>query len=302
LGPGEYSHVIFKHDCNVSTRIQSDQDGESLKIENLIFDRANIQTGCYLNFENVRFQNIQFDASQNNGSIGFLNCIVISHFEVLRSSLGKCSFTNMDIYPGSHFDLLDSNINDVSFNSFRWRNFKLNEEYNDSKYSTRLNFLISVRESYRQLKANYLKSGNKIEALEFQRAELETHLKVLSFERFDSLKSFGNYLIVGSNKLFSDFGQNIWKPLLFLASFHLLWFAILLLLKFNVYPTFSNIDWSITWQAFDAYFSTLLPTHSGELVIAENKKIIWGWVDLFMRISSGYFIFYFVYSSRKYHQ
>jgi hypothetical protein len=131
---------------------------------------------------------------------------------------------------------------------------------------------------------------------------MRIHFEILKLKRYNSLRDLGNYLIVATHKWSSDFGQNIWRPLFFLFSFHLLWHNLLLIAQFDVYPNLVQVDWQITKDAFNSYFKTLLPTHGADLTIDGLRKDIGGWTDFMMRVSSGYFMFYFVFSSRKYHQ
>src|SRR5438132_13165185 len=80
---------------------------------------------------------------------------------------------------------------------------------------------------------------NKIDALYFQKQELNSFWRIVKLElKEDKWDNIGNAAILGSNKLFSDFGQNIWRPLWWLFGVHLVLFNILMIRKFDIYPFF----------------------------------------------------------------
>jgi len=304
LNVGTYKKVLFYHDCDFNFSATPITD--ELTIDNLTFHGAKPRKDRTLKIESAKVKELVFDALHNDAVIQFLNCEISNQLTIYRSNLGKFQFTNVELDESCRIDLLDSNISDVHFNSFKWnRRYKLFETfdpYNQVRYETQNNFLHSLRESYRQLKANYLKNGNKIEALEFQRGELDVHLKILHKKRF-SFRNIGNYLIVATNKWFSDFGQNIWKPLFFLFGFHLLIFNFIVYQNPDIdFDIGWPIDWNETQKASSLYFQTLLPTHSTEIRFDNRSISIGGFLDFIARICSGYFIFYFISASRKYHQ
>jgi hypothetical protein len=175
---------------------------------------------------------------------------------------------------------------------------KFDESYPTSGQFPNINeFYKCLRETYRQLKSTYVAQGKKIESLEFQKRELIMHYKILNEIKWKSSANFGNYLIIGSNKLASDFGQNIWKPLIGLFFVHFILFNCFLPANDIGYIS-SDFDWKFTKDMISQYFFTLLPTHPFLL----DGKNIGGFWDVLMRIFSGYFIFYFITASRKYHQ
>jgi hypothetical protein len=276
----------------------------------LIFQGAKPKKDRTLKVEKAKIKELSFEGLQNDALILFLNCEVSNVLRFYQSNLGKFQFSNVKVDESCRIDLLDSGIIDVHFNSFRWNKsyklFEIFDPYILVRYDTPNSFLHSLRESYRQLKANYLKNGNKIEALEFQRREMEIYLKILSQKRFHSWRNLGNYLIVKTNKWFSDFGQNIWKPLIFLLLSHLI-FANLIFHDFQLgfNPTFvlNELDYSSTFKAINLYFQTLLPIHGTAVKDMFGKEIsIGGLWDFLDRILASYFIFYFVSATRKYHQ
>lgn len=238
-----------------------------------------------------------------------LNSVSISkRLQIERVSISEGLFSNLDLEKAEiHF--LNSTLTGSQITNVRWpKGYEFYEYLTDRNLKTikeKLDILWALKESYRQLKVLSLSQYNKIDALYFQKQELKifwliTKLKVRHESFFQNI---GNWFILGTNKLFSDFGQNIWRPLFFLLISHLIWFALLLAFRFEIYPTLKNTDLEITRAAINAFFVTILPTHSFNVSIGSYKDVyIGGFIDFLMRIFSSYFIFYFVYSSRKFHQ
>ncbi len=308
LNDGSYETIRFYHDCNFN--FSASHISEQLTIDKFVFQGAKPKKDRTLKVEKAKIKELSFEGLQNDALILFLNCEVSNVLRFYQSNLGKFQFSNVKVDESCRIDLLDSSIIDVHFNSFRWnKSYKLFEVFDPYilvRYNTQFSFLHSLRESYRQLKANYLKNGNKIEALEFQRREMEMYLKILSQKRFHSWRNLGNYLIVATNKWFSDFGQNIWKPVIFLLLSHLI-FANLIFHDFQIgfTPTYllNDLDYSTTLKGINLYFQTLLPIHGTSVKDMFGKEIsIGGLWDFLDRIFASYFIFYFVSATRKYHQ
>jgi hypothetical protein len=221
---------------------------------------------------------------------------VSENFTIMDSTLIKCRFHKVKLRD-CKIHLFDTFLQDCDLVNVKWPERHLINEAVDS-YSQ----YESIREVYRQLKKVSLSQNDKIGALEFQTNEMRMHYSHLYTKPNKTLRDYGNFLIVGTHKWASDFGQNIWKPILFLFAFHLLFFALLSVLELQIYPSVFRIDWSLTYEMFNAYFITILPTHSPTLLIQGGEQNIGGWLDFIIRVSSGYFLFYFIYSSRKYHQ
>lgn len=308
ISEGSFKEITLYHQCDFNFRSSVFGD-ERLPIGKLTFASSKVPKERVFTFEDTTIGELSASLVHNEGLIHLLNARITERLELFRSNLGKFQFTNVEITPDSDVQVLDCNITDVLYNGFRWnKNYQMIEVFDawaTVRYNSPLSFLYSLRESYRQLKANYQKAGNKIEALEFQKREMNIHHRILSGEKFRSWRNFGNYLIVATNKWFSDFGQNIWKPVVWLLLAHGVIFTIMLFnfdLGIHLATSGSAIDWPITGKAVNLFFHTLLPTHSAMVINADGKEIsIAGFLDFFSRICSGYFIYYFISASRKYH-
>jgi hypothetical protein len=323
LEGGTYGTISLLGDCdfNLETFPVSEGDNKDAvqrsTVKALIIRDSIVKADRSVQFKSMDFNLVKFENLQNDGTIILSNSEITQRLQILESDLQQTRFNNISLTPQCDFDLLDSDISDVTFNNFKWnKHFQLSEKYSNEKYDREDGYLLTLRESYRQLKSNHLKNNNKIIALEFQKHELRIHLQIVqksvasawkrSGEPF--LNPLGNYFVLWTHKAASDFGMNVWKPLLFLFLFHFVFFNTLLVYtpELNLTP-FENISWQATQDAWGKYFYTLLPIHTFNLPRFESsieaKPIfIAGFWDFLMRLSSGYFIFYFLTASRKYHQ
>jgi hypothetical protein len=65
--------------------------------------------------------------------------------------------------------------------------------------------------------------------------------------------------------------------------------------------SFVNYDWSSTIKVFGYFLNFLSPAHSSTINDFYGKELsLFGTADFFMRISSAYFIFYFLRATRKF--
>jgi hypothetical protein len=328
-----FSDVIFSDVVDLSLHLTNVQIGKVLAGGECTFSRIDLNENFDCNFEVVErlsigaiclfrtvvpdgkslvFRSTTFDQLTcrnviNAGRIEFINSEVVKSLFFLESDLGKMMFTNTTLQRQCDVRILKCRIDAVEFNTFRWnRDYRLNENYDEAMveiFRSENDFLYCLRETYRQLKNNYQKNGNKIESLEFQRGEMNAHFRLLRVNRNDN---FWNYLIVGTNRWFSDFGQNIWKPIIFLFVIHLFLFNILLWtsdIGIELRLSNTNITPQSIWKGVNLYFQTLLPTHFATVKPFHKGAdvSIGGAIDFLMRISSAYFIYYFVSASRKYH-
>ncbi len=309
LSSGHYSTLDFANFITVTLDISYEGN---VKIDKLLLNDLLIDTNSRLSFNKTTIDHIEGEALDNKGTIRITNSRITSSLKLVDSTLGKLFFYNVYLAKECAVNFIETDITDTVFSNFQWnKDYKILESKAEGRYEDDYSFLTSIRESYRQLKANQIKNNNKITSLEFQRHELDIHYQILKLElnersntRSAYLKNLGNYLIMWTHKKVSDFGQNIWKPLVLLGIFHLILFNILLLTKSEIgFVYFQNVSSSSIWDAVDLYFYTMIPTHGFTIndYVKGDPVFIAGTVDFLMRIFSGYFIFYFVAASRKYH-
>ena len=173
-----------------------------------------------------------------------------------------------------------------------------------SKYGDDNDLMISrfleLMEINRRFKQYFKNRDSPIDAAIFQRNELQAYLRYL-LHKWDhlSFSQFFDLTLLGTNRIFSNFGQSFVLPLLWLLSIH---FYLFYLLNQNYQLGYDLcFDWdsgcSFSKEAFGYYLHLINPVHklvdvNGESVIAVE--------DFIMRISSGYFIFYFLKATRKF--
>ncbi|WP_258098507.1 hypothetical protein [Marinoscillum pacificum] len=175
---------------------------------------------------------------------------------------------------------------------------KLSEDIADNRTVT--NKYLELMEINRRFKQYFKMKDSPIDAAIFQRNELQAYLRYLlhKWNRL-SFSQFFDLTLLGTNRIFSNFGQSFILPLLWLLSIH---FYLFYLLNQNYQLGYDLcFDWdsgcSFSKEAFGYYLHLINPVHklvdvNGESVIAVE--------DFIMRISSGYFIFYFLKATRKF--
>jgi hypothetical protein len=276
----------------------------------LIFKNLTLSEESKLHLTRFNFHVVELINFENKGSFEINNFAIHYHFLIKKCNLGNSVLNDFEIIT-QKFWILDSNIEGLKFLNFRWRNNYLLEEDTNLEGLNEYNFNFSLRESYRQLKTNYITNGNRIESLEFQKHELRVHYEVTKLSMIESIINsrrvwfnIGNFLILRTHKHVSDFSQNVWKPLLLIFFFHFLFYNLLIYSHDLGYFWTSTPDLSSSVDAVGNYFTTLLPTHRAELRHhVTNKTVdISGTTDFFMRVTTGYFLFYFITASIKYHQ
>jgi len=245
------------------------------------------------------------------GAPSSLNSVKITQNLYLENSiLEEAKFHDVNLNKTTiHF--LNSSLSGTELINVQWpRKHSFHEYKNklkDRKAENKLEVLYPLKESYRQLKVLSLDQHNKIDALEFQKHELKIYWKIVNINTWHSFKlsNLGNWLILGTNHLFSDFGQSLSRPVLWLLAVHsfLIWRLLAthnLGVQLEIDPKFW--DYNSTMTGIDLFLNLLSPVHDvkvkNDFMKAEHS--IFGTIDFFMRIASGYFLYYFIRATRKF--
>lgn len=164
------------------------------------------------------------------------------------------------------------------------------ENGENGEYSLKLDDYIKQLEAYRLLKVASQNNKNEVDALDFYRLEMRT---LWTIRRIKSgRKTLSDNILIGAARLFSDFGQNWWLPLLWLFGFHLLFIAFL----FQGHSEIIIAPFQ-TVKFLGQYFDLLNPVHKQpDWVNTSAGKL----TDFVIRICSGYFTYHFVKASRKF--
>lgn len=268
-------------------------------------------------------------------SLSLANCSIEKQLFMDNAQLSsEIEFRNLTFLRTAEFCLKASEITDAKFNTINWiRDYRLSEswlikkpgffnrmtleffhfvktrkkhngnaENRSGEYITNklIQDYLSLKESYRQLKVIAQKAANKYDSLNFQAQEQRIQKEIVYLK-----KEYWDFVLLWTNHRFNNFGLSYWRPLFFLLIFHIFFFSLLNCLDpspFQYQFAFTNnspVDAKVTVAAIGDYFSTLFPIHSFDYV-----KGLKGWpiiIDLCMRIFSGYFIFYFISATRKFH-
>jgi len=292
------------HQVSLLSITSSDNSG---KIKRSTIDSLNLGHG--VSSVSINQSDINFIQIQDKPSINF-DDVKFGLLKILNADLSNVVFNRVSFKNGVALGLIiqNSTITTAKFQAVQWpKDHKIIEDPNSYTFTSREDYCWNLREGYRQLKVLSTNSHNKIDAGIFLRHELDAYFKYIRYVTFKdgfSVANLGNFLILGSNKLFSDFGNNIWIPLGWLFFFHFL-FVLPYLPDFNLAINLFNWDGLSTLHGFDLYMTLLSPIHSSEIYFGWMKGkesiTIAGLTDSFMRIFSSYFIFYFIKATRKYH-
>jgi hypothetical protein len=172
---------------------------------------------CYIMYDNhssnlifnfCRFSELKFDHFTNTGNLNLTACRPIenegSSIVMYNSDMGKTSLFNMDLNEFTWFEIVNSNICDLSISNVKWFNA---DQLSVGNYQERL--LARKRETYRQLKQVCEKNGDRIQALDFKSEELKTFNEIVK----ESRSWFHNDSLILRLSQTNDFGLNWKKPL-----------------------------------------------------------------------------------------
>jgi hypothetical protein len=248
---------------------------KSSDIENLTIINCHFLNDCKFEFEDVEFGHLKIVDSEIN-----------------NSKFSRIRFSNS----GKALTLQNSYLTRGNFHAIQWpSNYRINEIEVDYHDLDKRNYLWNIREAYRQLKIISVEAHNKIDASRFLQQEVRMYYRFVHYLTWRvSLKDWWNYvadwLVLFTNKVFSNFGESWFRPLCWLLIFHFLFVWSFL----DQYGMEINIRGEANWDGVRLFLKTLSPIHSFDMKIGDIK-------DFFMRISSSYFIFYIIKGTRKFH-
>lgn len=281
------SELVLLPDSSFPVLIQ-DSEIDNFTIEGAIHETSNKLQIINSNFQSFKIQNCELS-----------NEVLLSRIRISNAGL----------------IVENSDITRAKFQSVQWeKSYKVNTRRENYSLKEETDFLWNIREVYRQLKVISQKADNKIDASYFAANELEAQLKLLSYSiprRTSAVKGWRNwfyrkkcfdsdYLVLWTNKRFSNFGNSLWLPLGWLLTFHFLAFQ-LLLFHSTPYRWFLDVNWPDTYRAIELFVLTLSPIHSFTIRLGSEEFNLMGIPDFVSRIVNSYFIFYFLRATRKYH-
>ncbi len=239
-----------------------------------------------------------------------VNDITLATLQIRNSNLKEAVFnrTTFINQSGSGLIIENSSVELGTFQTVQWtKDYRLNEKESNYSTASKVDYYWNLREGYRQLKVISLNAHNKIDAKRFLKNELRIYLKQLSFLTFrtsvgDFFTNIVDWVILFSNRIFSNFGESVGLPFLWLIGIHSLFMIYAFLPEFGLVFDPLNYDPDSTTKGFEVFLTLLSPLHSIEIKFEWLDKSVnlIGKGDFFMRIASSYFIFYFIRATRKF--
>jgi hypothetical protein len=297
IGIGQYEKIILiSPEVKVFQIKGSDVMPDTLKISELYIPFSSLDGNIFI--KNCEIDRLFFKSLNiQKGELGMFHVKIKDRALFTDSNLSGAIFNDIS-FKEARISFDRSHIDSTIFSNILWPDsYILNTESELLKKSPTSNYNDLVKkEAYRQLKNNSKKSSNHIEALKFYRNEMDEYWKYIKTSKDET---WANRFLIGINKYVSDFGQNYWRPLVWLLGFHLVFFLVLFFTKFNFVFQF-NTNLSFTSEAFNLavgeFFRLINPAHK----MAPEMKSWYVIIDMLMRISSGFFIYQFIRATRKF--
>jgi uncharacterized protein YjbI with pentapeptide repeats len=301
LKGGSYEVIKFIQNKNIGITVNRDNKGDDCIIVTL--DICNTNLHVALNHCKIKHLLMNNFTAQPNSHFNFVQ--VTTKLLIESSNLEGCKFHNVN-FSNADIRLLNSSLSNSKFINVEWPfNHQLYEYQVDIKNKLKrekLDTLWPLKESYRQLKVLSLDQHNKIDAVAFQKHEIKVYWKIVNLSR---QKQLGNWFILFTNRVFSDFGQSIWLPLAWLLGVH----SVLIYLLLHSFPLAVELelnpmgwDFKATEVGFAMFVNLLSPVHDSDLQndLMAAPISIFGTIDFIIRVSSGYFLYYFIRATRKF--
>ncbi|MBX2914943.1 MAG: hypothetical protein KF856_06675 [Cyclobacteriaceae bacterium] len=234
-----HASQIFQYGINGSI------DQTKSKVSVLDFCESSISSKGALKISDLQIDNLIINHLKALGPVEISNSKINNIFSFEYSQLGESSFNSLNLRDCQEIKTLNSSFTSCKFFNVQWpSNYRIYEYQKEIDHSTNAETKITkyynpLRESYRQLVSVSNRELNKIDSLFFQKQELRIYFKIIKFHKWKSWGNFQDFLVLGSNKLFSDFGQNIWKPLVWWLPIHGLLFS-LIIMNFDLGIEFVN--------------------------------------------------------------
>lgn len=268
----------------------------------------------------VRASYLEWFKDINTGDGKTIKDLIESRVSFTHSNLGKTHLYSFNFESFKKTDIYNSILSEIIVSNVRWfdpRSLGLvdlkvwlkgakKQKKKITKQDTVAIDLLSRREIFRQLKYACDKQGDRVQALAFQKWEMNYYRKYLQV--IDD-KNWDDRFILWSS-LSNDYGQSWFKALWVGLIFTFLFYIPIVLLaseKVNVSCLASN--WSEITLTFREVFNQLYvfilllnPTHSLDKIFP-NIESVSHWIYLFdflFKVITAYFIFQIISAFRKY--
>jgi len=287
---------LSENDCGLTTfyssnlgELEIDHCGEDQKIEieTSIIDKlkfSNLKNKGEILIKDSELNAVEVIDTVNYQNIKFLNIKVkktkSKDFIIKNSDLGKAEFLNVDTTNYNNVIITDSILMNILPINFQIKTIKATDNWN-------------LKETYRQLKYSYHKSGDNYNSMIFASMEMQTLNKIYSWNS----KHFLDKFILWSRQS-NNFDQNWLKPIILAFCFIFpIYFNILYQLKV---PYVFSETLSIA-DLFGKFLLFLNPTHKPDFIDGYNINAlnITIALDYISRLLSGYFLYQTIKAFRK---
>lgn len=310
LGNGNYTEVVLLggiyEELNISpTTLNSLFIGSSYhkgskirqRITKLDFSHYPKFAESVIRINDIKIDTLDLSEFNNLGKFELSNAD-IERCDMELTRLGEAVFNSISF---KSLYLHESIIDQARFANIEWPKRhemikRTNSPQEQNNKEERKKAHIKIGDAYRQLKIVCLNAQDKVNAIAFQRHEMDQIWRIANLTWSENI---GNWLILGSNKLFSNFGQSLSRPLLWLVAFHSIIFAFL----WNSFDLANAVvsrcevnGCNPKIESLSIFAATLNPAHD-HIILGID---IFGFTDFLMRISASFFIYYFIRATRKF--
>lgn len=258
-----------------------------------------------LNLVDSFFNSLLFTSFRNNEKVQISNIQSIeslgSFFTINQSNLGEIEFYNMDFSLFEEFNIVNSNVINSSFINIKWHpNINALPGRYMPNFENRDDFALKSleekrKENFRQLKSASANAGDTLSEGMFHAHEMNSYYKLLSWKK---LKDFGTKTILLFSNKFSNYGQSLSLPFLWILVGHLLLFTLAMALGgfCPLHISFRNPTNEGFEIAFEKFFVYINPLRKAESSLPGYYIII----DIIMRIWSSYMIYNIIRATRRF--
>lgn len=295
-----------------------------VKINNLAINSPSLGT---LYITGYMFSSIRLAKLNSISDLTLHNSEISTEFDLTGINISKLTFDILNIknaYLKIHRTIFDKDRIDLKNVEWSLQNkaYELDREAVDKDVDNYIFQLQNLKESYRVLKVYYMDKHNFFDAMLFSSNELRIEQRIKSLKTWrisfsSAWYNFGDWLVLSTNKLFSNFGLSWIRPLVWWGLvFHLIPICFILN-NSNLGITtpfdfeskeYIGVNSEATSEGIKLYLKLLFPFHDSTQIVELEGKIfrqdLWdvgiGIPDFLLRIFSPYFIFLFIRGTRKF--
>jgi hypothetical protein len=197
--------------------------------------------------------------------------LIVDHF----INFGKAVFLNVNAENTKNISIRSSIFGDTFFEYVKWGNI--------SRFKC-------TRDEFRQLKNVYDKQANYIEANKFYASEMEAYSNEMKAKRWNSLRIWPEYLLLGFGKYSSNHSQNWLLAFGWILAWSLMMFGLHQEAKLNFDVIMNYSQYSFDWNAFAKFANPF------RLDLKCDDK---AYISLLHKIVSGFLIYHFIIALRR---